>query len=61
MATNSAEMWTLLRNVLEAQKDTDRKFQDTERLLKEQSQNTDRLLKEQSGVTDWRIRPVNDQ
>ncbi len=35
--------------------ETDRKFQDTERLLKEQAQHTDRLLREQSQATEKKI------
>ena len=38
--------------------ETDRKFQETERLLKEQSQETDRLLKEQSQDTDRKIKEM---
>lgn len=55
-APTLAEVWQLF-------KETDRRFQETERLLKEQSQETDRrfqeterLLKEQSQQTDRRFR-----
>nr|WP_074404738.1 ATP-binding cassette domain-containing protein [Cylindrospermopsis raciborskii] len=59
MATTADEVWKLLGELIESQKETERKFQETERLLREQSQETDRkfqeterLLREQSQETD---------
>ena len=54
MATTTTleEVWALFREVAEAQKETGRRFQETERLMKEQSKETDRLMKEQSKETD---------
>lgn len=45
-AATSDDIWALLRELLEAQKETDRKFQDTERLLREQSLAADRRMKQ---------------
>ncbi|MFM7365774.1 MAG: hypothetical protein ACKO11_15015 [Cuspidothrix sp.] len=52
MSTTADEVWKLLAELIQAQKETDRKFQQTERLLREQSQETERLLREQSQETD---------
>jgi len=46
MSTAADEIWAILREVAESQKETDRKFQDTERLIKESSRETDRKIKE---------------
>ena len=46
MATTADEVWQLLSELIEAQKETDRKFQETERILREQSQETDRRFQE---------------
>ena len=61
MTTTADDVWRLLAELTNAQKETNRRFQETERLLKEQSQETDRLLREQSQETDRRIREVNKQ
>ena len=61
MTTTADDVWRLLAELTTAQKETERRFQETERLLKEQSQETDRLLREQSQETDRRIREVNKQ
>ena len=66
MVTTADDVWRLLRELVEAQKETerlmreqrqesDRRFQETERLLKEQSQETERLLKEQSQRVDKQL------
>ncbi|EFA68252.1 hypothetical protein [Cylindrospermopsis raciborskii] len=59
MATTADEVWKLLGELIESQKETERKFQETERFLREQSQETDRkfqeterFLREQSQETD---------
>jgi len=54
MATTYEEVLTLFREVAEAQKETERKFQETDRLLREQSQETDRKFQE----TDRKIKTV---
>jgi len=61
MTTTADDVWRLLAELTTAQKETERRFQETERLLKEQSQETDRLLREQSQETDRKIREVNKQ
>ena len=52
METTHEEIWAMLRELIAAQqetdrrfKETDKKFQDTERLFKQQSQETDRKIK----------------
>ncbi|EFA68287.1 hypothetical protein [Cylindrospermopsis raciborskii] len=52
MATTADEVWKLLGELIESQKETERKFQETERFLREQSQETERFLREQSQETD---------
>ena len=54
MATTYEEVLTLFREVAEAQKETERKFQETDRLLREQSRETDRKFQE----TDRKIKAV---
>jgi hypothetical protein len=62
MATTADEVWKLLGELIESQKETARRFQETERFLKEQSQETDqrfqeteRFLKEQSQRVDQQL------
>jgi hypothetical protein len=52
MANTAEEVWQLLGELIAAQKETERRFQETDRILKEQSLETDRILKEQSLETD---------
>jgi hypothetical protein len=72
MATTADEVWQLLGELIQAQKETDRRLLETERLLKEQTQETERLLREQtqeterlllqqSQKTDQQIQRVNEQ
>jgi len=61
MTTTADDVWRLLAELTTAQKETERRFQETERLLKEQSQETDRLLREQSQETDRRIREQSQE
>ncbi|OBU77020.1 hypothetical protein [Cylindrospermopsis raciborskii] len=66
MATTADEVWKLLGELIESQKETERKFQETERFLREQSQETDRkfqetdrLLREQSQETDRKFQETD--
>ncbi|MEB3311045.1 MAG: hypothetical protein VKJ02_12495 [Snowella sp.] len=61
MATTADEVWQLLGELIQSQKETERRFRETENLLQEQSQETERLLKEQSQKTDEQIRTINQQ
>lgn len=72
MATTADEVWQLLGELIEAQKETerslkaqsqeaDRRFQETERLIKEQSQETERLLKEQTQETERLLKEQNQK
>jgi hypothetical protein len=75
MATTADDVWQLLAELVTAQKETERRFQETERILKEQSleterrsqetqkrfQETERILREQSQKTDRQIKQVNEQ
>nr|WP_241537583.1 hypothetical protein [Cyanobacterium aponinum] len=68
MTTTADDVWRLLAELAQAQKETERGFQETERILKEQSQETERgfqeterILKEQSQKTDRQIKQVNQQ
>jgi hypothetical protein len=62
MATTADDVWRLFGELVEAQKETDRRFQETERLMREQRQESDRrfqeterLLKEQSQRVDKQL------
>ena len=62
MTTTADDVWQLLAELVAAQKETEQRFQATERLLREQSQETeqrfqetDRLLREQSQETEQRF------
>ena len=68
MTTTADDVWRLLAELVEAQKETERRFQETDRLLKEQSQETDRQIKQvnqQIGklgnrlgeFVEWQVRP----
>ncbi|QHV00876.1 DUF3782 domain-containing protein [Synechocystis sp. CACIAM 05] len=46
MATTADEVWQLLGELIQSQKETERRLQETERLLKEQSQKNDRQIQE---------------
>ncbi|MDG2991935.1 DUF3782 domain-containing protein [Candidatus Synechococcus calcipolaris G9] len=68
MATTADDVWRLLGELAEAQKETERRFQETEQLLKEQSQEaerrfqeTEQILKDQARKTDRQIQQVNQQ
>ncbi|WP_219727062.1 ATP-binding cassette domain-containing protein, partial [Cylindrospermopsis raciborskii] len=61
MATTADEVWKLLGELIESQKETERKFQETERFLREQSQETERLLREQSQETERFLREQSQE
>jgi hypothetical protein len=48
MATTADDVWRLLGELIESQKETDRRFQETDRILKEQAQKTDRQIQQMS-------------
>ncbi|KDR59143.1 hypothetical protein [Limnospira platensis] len=56
MTTNADDVWRLLAELAEAQKETERQFQETRQLLQEQSQESDRRFREQSEESDRRFR-----
>ncbi|MBJ7901207.1 MAG: hypothetical protein GC158_15095 [Cyanobacteria bacterium RI_101] len=58
MATTPQEVWQLLGELIQAQKETERRFQETESLFQEADrrfQETERLIKEQSQEADRRF------
>lgn len=57
MATTADDVWRLLGELIEAQKETERRFQETERVLRQQSQETERRFQE----TTQEITRVNRQ
>jgi hypothetical protein len=68
MATTADEVWALLGQLVESQKETERLLQEskleTDRRMQETDrhmQETERLLKEQSQKTDEQIRAVNKE
>ncbi|MDT9186075.1 MAG: hypothetical protein P5674_25840, partial [Limnospira sp. PMC 289.06] len=54
MTTNADDVWRLLGELIEAQKET-------ERLLKEQSQESDRRFREQSQESDSRSETLRER
>ena len=61
MATTADEVWVLLGELIESQKETDRLFQKSKLETDRRFQETERLLKEQSKKTDQQIRAVNKE
>ncbi len=57
MATTADDVWRLLGELTEAQKRTEHRLQETERLLREQSQETERRVRQ----TDRQIQRVSQQ
>jgi hypothetical protein len=62
MTTNADDVWRLLGELIEAQKETerrfresDRRFEETRQLLQQQSQESDRRFREQSQESDRRF------
>ncbi|MBU6350727.1 MAG: hypothetical protein KGS73_11305 [Chloroflexi bacterium] len=53
--TTPQEVWQLLRELIEMQKESERRLQETERVLKESSQETERVLKESGQETERRL------
>ncbi|NJL50036.1 MAG: DUF3782 domain-containing protein [Leptolyngbyaceae cyanobacterium SM2_5_2] len=60
-ATTADDVWHLLGELAAAQQETERRFQETERLLREQSQETERLLREQSQETERKIQATVEE
>jgi len=56
MTTNADDVWRLLAELAEAQKETERQFQETRQLLQRQSEESDRRFREQSQESDRRFR-----
>ena len=44
MATTADDVWRLLGELVAAQKETERRFQESERLMREQRQESERLM-----------------
>jgi hypothetical protein len=62
MTTTADDVWQLLAELVTAQKETERRFQETERILKEESEKTDRQiqqLSQQSEKTDRQIQQLS--
>ena len=48
MATSADEVWKLLGELISAQKETEKRFEETEQILKQQAQETDRQIQQLS-------------
>ena len=66
MTTTADDVWRLLAELVEAQKETERRFQETDRILKEESlktdrrfQETERIIKEQSLEAEQRLKETD--
>lgn len=55
MANAADDVWRLLGELAESQKETERRLQETDRLLREQAQTTEYLLREQAQTTEQRF------
>jgi len=61
MANAADDVWRLLGELAESQKETERRLQETDRLLREQAQTTEYLLREQAQTTEQRSRHTDQQ
>ncbi len=61
MTTTSEEVWQLLGELISAQKETEKRFEETERILKQQAQETEQLLKQQAQETDRQIQQLSKE
>ncbi len=61
MTTTADDVWRILAELAQAQKETERRMQETERILKEQSWETERILKEASMETERRFQETDRQ
>jgi len=61
MATTADEVWQLLGELIQSQKETDRRFQETERLLQEQSKESDRRFRETERLIKEQNKRVDEQ
>ena len=61
MATTADEVWQLLGELIQSQKETDRRFQEAERLLQEQSQESDRRFRETERLIKEQNKRVDEQ
>jgi hypothetical protein len=61
MATTAEEVWQLLGELIQSQKETDRRFQETERLFQEQSQESDRRFRETERLIKEQNQRVDEQ
>ena len=52
MTTTADDVWQLLAELAAAQKETEQRFQENERLFREQTQETERLFREQTQETE---------
>jgi len=61
MAITADEVWQLLGELIQSQKETDRRFQETERLFQEQSQESDRRFRETERLIKEQNQRVDEQ
>jgi hypothetical protein len=61
MTTTADDVWQLLAELAAAQKETEQRFQETERLFREQTQETERLFREQAQEADQRRKETEQQ
>ena len=58
-AATPQEIWAILREVSESQRETDRRMQETDRLFKRQAAETDRLFKQQAADAERRTQETD--
>jgi hypothetical protein len=61
MKATPETVWAALQEVAASQKETDKKFQETERLMKEQSRETEKKFQEMSQETEKKIQETTAQ
>ena len=58
MATTFDEVWSALRELIEAQKETDLKFKETERQIQQVNQQLGKLGNRLGEFVEWQVRPA---
>ena len=58
MAITFDEVWSALRELIEAQKETDRKFKETERQIQQVNQQLGKLGNRLGEFVEWQVRPA---
>ena len=61
MTTTAEDVWQLLAELAAAQKETEQRFQENERLFRQQTQETERLFRQQSQEAEQRRKEIEQR